>query len=165
MIDLKSKKIYMISILVIILILYFSYLNFFKTREVKLYFSDKEAQYLLPESRKLKVSNLYQSIVEELIEGPESKNLEITIPSQTRLIDIKLEDGTALVNFSKELKSKHWGGSTGEIITVYSIVNTLTSLEEIDQVRILISGKKIDTLVGHLELDKPLGFNSKLLIQ
>ncbi|PRX17802.1 sporulation and spore germination protein [Orenia metallireducens] len=157
----KNISLYIVVGLCILVIILFS--KFFTTKEVKLYFSDAQAQYLTAEIRKVKTNNLYDNVVKELIEGPESEELEMTIPTQTKLLGVEVKERIAIVNFSKEIQTKHWGGSTGETITVYSIVNTLTALDGIDKVQILVEGVKVQTLVGHLELDNPLTFNSNLI--
>ena len=37
-----------------------------------------------------------------------------------------------------------------------SIVNTLTEFEEIKKVQLLVEGKKIESISGHLDLTKPV---------
>jgi len=123
-----------------------------------LYFSDKEAQYLVPEVREV-VRNgisIEEAVVKELIAGPADTAHGRTLPQETRLISISVVNGTAYVNFSKELKTKHWGGSAGEIMTVYSVVNSLAGLPGINEVQFLIDGAKVETLSGHIELNRPL---------
>jgi spore germination protein GerM len=60
------------------------------------------------------------------------------------------------VDFSRELLTSHWGGSMGEIMTVYSVVNTLASLPGIEQVKFLVEGEEIETLTGHLDISEPV---------
>src|SRR5947209_5168592 len=51
----------------------------------------------------------------------------------------------------------HPGGSSSELLTVYSIVNALTSnLPTITRVQILVDGKEVDSLAGHVDLRRPL---------
>lgn len=126
---------------------------------VKLYFSDDEAMYLKPEIRQITVQGemLAEVVIKELIAGPQQENLYQTIPAETKLISFKVADGVAYVNFSKDIQVKHPGGSTGEYMTVYSIVNTLVDLNTgIQKVQILVEGEKQETLVGHLSTFGPL---------
>ena len=58
------------------------------------------------------------------------------------------------VNFSSEFVTKHSGGSAGEAMTVYSIVNSLTELKNVDKVQFLVEGNKID-VYKHLEFNEP----------
>ncbi len=96
-------------------------------------------------------------MVHELTIGPHT-DLVPTIPASAQLRDLFItKEGTAYVDFSEELKSQHTGGSTGEIATVYSIVNTLTlNFPQIKRVQILVNDQMVDTLAGHLDLSRPL---------
>lgn len=125
---------------------------------VILYFAGKQAACLVKEERAITGEGKDPRIfaLEALIEGPVNSAMERTIPADAKVLDISVADGIALVNFSSELQTSHWGGSTGEILTVYSIVNTLSQFPEIDQVKIIIDGVEIESLAGHMELDKPL---------
>ncbi|NUR54618.1 MAG: GerMN domain-containing protein [Acidobacteria bacterium] len=80
------------------------------------------------------------------------------IPAETKLRDVFVTDrGDAFVDLSTEVSTKHPGGSLDEIFTVYTIVNALTvNLPAITRVQILIDGKEVDTLAGHVDLRHPL---------
>lgn len=45
----------------------------------------------------------------------------------------------------------------------YAITNTLTEFPEIKKVQILVEGKKVITLSGHMDLEDPLTRNKSLL--
>jgi len=80
------------------------------------------------------------------------------IPAGTKLKTIFLTPkGEAYVDLTPEVRANHPGGTTNEILTVYAIVDTLTSnLPAITGVQILVDGKEVDTLAGHLDLRRPL---------
>ena len=80
------------------------------------------------------------------------------IPAETKLRDVFVtERGDAFVDLSGEVASKHSGGSLDEIFTVYTIVDALTvNLPAIQRVQILVDGKEVDTLAGHVDLRHPL---------
>lgn len=139
-----------------------------QTLDVIVYFSDNEAMYLIPETRKIEVKennkiSLEKVIVEELLKGPEIETHFDTIPKGTELLSIKVNNKTAYVNFSKEFIENHPGGSTGEIMTVYSVVNSLTELDSIDKVIFLIEGQREKTLAGHLIFDEPFVRDESLI--
>ncbi|MGM0369797.1 MAG: GerMN domain-containing protein [Bacillota bacterium] len=152
-----------IFILSTVLFIFLIYSQFFATIDTKVYFSDSQAAYLLPEKREIKKNQLYSNLIQELIAGPNSEDLNQTIPPQTELLGVRVKDNIARVDFSQELMSDHWGGTAGETMTVYSIVNTLTQFNSIDKVQILIAGKKVETLAGHMELNQPISFNSQII--
>lgn len=65
--------------------------------------------------------------------------------------------GDAYVDLSPEVRSAHSGGSLNEALTVFTIVNVLTSnLPGITSVQILIDGQEVDSLAGHVDLRHPL---------
>lgn len=130
-----------------------------QTEVVKLYFAGEQAMYLKPEIREIKLrgETLPAAVIRELIKGPSREDLSSTIPEQTKLLSFQAIDGVAYVNLSKEVRSEHWGGTTGEYMTVYSIVDTLADLRTgIEKVQFLVEGEKQETLVGHLGVFEPL---------
>lgn len=126
---------------------------------VYLYFADEQAMFLHPEARTIQYPTegyIAQIILEELIKGPYQEGFYKTIPEESKVNSVKIENGTAIVDFNKDFQDKSPGGSTGENMQIGSIVQTLTELPEIELVQILIEGKRVQTLVGHLILDEPM---------
>ena len=113
---------------------------------IKLYFKDKETGELREEFRtidvKLLASNPYEKLIRMLIEGPKSEHLQKIIPEGTKINSIKIECNTVYVDLSKEFIDNHVEGIENERKTIYSIVNTLTELNEVTFVRILIEGQE-----------------------
>jgi len=131
---------------------------------VALCFADQNGDFLKTETREITmVPGLARAVVQELINGPQEEGLSATIPEGTRLLDINIADGLCTLDLSKEFRDNHWGGSSGEILTVYSVVNTLTQFSSVEHVEILIEGQKIDTLAGHMDLSVPVGRNSQII--
>lgn len=74
--------------------------------------------------------------------------------------------GEAYVDLSAELKSRHTGGSLDEILTVYTLVGVLTeNLPGITRVQILIDGREVDTLAGHVDLRRPIARSAEWIAQ
>jgi spore germination protein GerM len=130
-------------------------------RGVTLYFSDREAEHLVGEKREIKkredIEDEAQEVIRELIRGPRGPLLK-TLPSETKLLSLRLDEkGIAKVNFNRSLSRNHPGGSSAEMMTVYSIVNSLVlNFPEIRRVQILMEGQGIETLAGHLSLSQPI---------
>ena len=84
------------------------------------------------------------------------------IPEGTRLLGVFVSDtGEAFVDLSPEVSANHSGGSLSELFTVYTIVNAITvSLPAVRAVQILIDGREVETLAGHVDLRHPLPANS-----
>jgi spore germination protein GerM len=87
-----------------------------------------------------------------------SPPLVSAIPADTKLRQVFVTDrGDAFVDLSGDVTAKHAGGALDEILTVYAIVNALTvNLPAITRVQILVDGKEVDTLAGHVDLRHPL---------
>ena len=125
--------------------------------EVNLYFSDSQAMYLVSEKRKIPQStSLVKQVVVELIKGPDSSDLYSTIPEGTRVNEVYIADDIVYVDLSEEVFKNHPGGSSGELMTVYSIVNSLTEISPIKGVQILVEGNERNSLVGHVDISMPL---------
>lgn len=77
-------------------------------------------------------------------------------PSGTRLLDVKVNNGLAEVDFSRELIDNFPGGSTTEILIMDSLCKTLAQFSDIERVRILVEGKPVDTIGDHLDLTEPV---------
>jgi hypothetical protein len=90
--------------------------------------------------------------------GPAAEPLVSAVPPGTALRALFLtENGQAFVDLSKEVVTAHSGGSTNELLTVYTIVDVLTAnLPAVTSVQILVDGKEVDTLAGHVDLRRPL---------
>jgi len=68
----------------------------------------------------------------------------------------------AFVDLSAEARTKHTGGALDELFTIYAIVDAVTvNLPVISRVQILVEGKEVDTLAGHVDLRHPLEKNLK----
>ena len=102
-----------------------------------------------------------QIVIAQLAVAPDP--LVSAIPSETILRALYLtERGDAFVDLSADVRTRHTGGALDELFTVYSLVNALTTnLPAVKRVQILIEGKEVDTLAGHVDLRHPLQKNLK----
>jgi spore germination protein GerM len=133
-------------------------------RVVHLYFANSDQNALMAEQRSmpagLQSDKAGVRIIQALLEGPKQR-LERTIPTETRLRGFYILDNrTAYVDLSNELREYHPGGARSELLTIYSIVNSLTmNLTDIETVKILIDGQEVTTLSGHMDLRFPMRAN------
>ena len=149
--------------------------------EVQLYFSDPDSRYLIGEPRSIPAgdsASLSKLIVQKLIEGPESESLRATIPEGTTSLSVDVVDRVCVVNFSEEFRTNKPQTALEERMTVFSVVNSLTQLEGVDAVDILIQGEKVpsytylnlsyelqpeERMIGTVETD-PDGFDVTLYV-
>jgi spore germination protein GerM len=130
------------------------------TRQVRLFFAVPDADRLQAEDRTIPRAASFveeaRRTVAELIKGPQG-DLSPTIPPGVGLLQLYIDGrGTAYVDFSRDLQTNHPGGTGGELLTIYSIVDTLTAnFAEIQRVKILVEGSEILTLAGHVDTRRP----------
>jgi spore germination protein GerM len=89
------------------------------------------------------------------------------IPTGTALRAVFVtESGSAYVDLTREVSGAHPGGSTSELLTIYTIVQALTTnLPAIASVQILVDGREVDTLAGHVDLKRPLARADEWVVQ
>ena len=139
-----------------------------QTSVTHLYFADKDSLFLIAERRVLRhlegPANYSRKIVEALIEGP-SGGYTRTIPPGTILRAVYItEDGICYADVSAEIKENHPGGVQSELLTLYSLVNSLIlNIPEIKAVKILIDGYESMTLAGHIDVQDPIKANMLLI--
>ena len=135
-----------------------------------LYFADTNERFLVPESRYISKhgnkAEQAEELVRALIEGSNLGGMR-TIPAEAYLISVSVRnEDTAVVNFRRNLVDLHPGGSASEIMTVYSITNTiLTNIPSLSQVFFQIDGRPIRTLKGHIDTEMPFVLNNELIIK
>lgn len=156
------RKLQTYIILFVLAILILVVWNGFGGKTVKLYFATKDAMGLQAEERKIK-GDLMEETIKALVSGPTTSQLSPTLPKDVELLSLKVKEGTCVVNFSETLVTHHWGGSTGELLTIYSIVNTLAQFPGVERVLILVEGRKIETLAGHMILEDVLEAKMELV--
>lgn len=97
--------------------------------------------------------------LEILLDGPATgSKLMRVFPEGTRVLSLTLKNGLATVNFNQRVKELNVG-STLEALAVISIVNTLTKFPDVYRVKILIDGKEVESLAGHVDLSTELNYS------
>lgn len=115
---------------------------------VSLYFPSKETKELVPEARLVDIKEIINDpcdkLVNLLIEGPKSEKEEKIIPENTKLNKSYMEDDCVTLDFSVEFLNYDKSDEKAKDKMINSIVNTLTQLTEVNQVKILIDGNTND---------------------
>ncbi len=124
------------------------------------------SEKLLPE--KITLADNGKSLPENALQAlvatkPQDARMDDVVPIGTKVLGLKIDaDGTAYADFSVEL-AKYSEGFYSEMMLCYAIANTLTEFPEIKRVQIMIEGKKVVSLNGHMDLEDPLTRNESLL--
>ena len=118
--------------------------------KIVLYFSNLETGELVKEYRNVKLedvkNNMEETIVKELLKGPENVELVSAIPSDTKINNIMLEDNKIIIDFSNEFKEEV-DDELKNLHKIYSVVNSLTEITEINEVEIRVEDKIITNKV------------------
>ena len=126
--------------------------------KIVLYFKGNEAMKLEKEYRNVSMKriaeNMAKTVVEELLKGPTNEELHSLIPVDTKLLNIESQENTVILDLSNEFIEKQEGESNA-LLAIYSIVNSLTEITEIEQVKFLINGKEMERFKDYFEFDKP----------
>jgi len=93
--------------------------------------------------------------------APVTEPLVSAVPAGTALRAVFItQEGEAYVDLSREVVAAHPGGTINELLSVYTLVNALTeNLPAVTAVQVLVDGKEVDTLAGHVDLRRPLAKN------
>ena len=130
---------------------------------VSLYFADKTKEHLVKEEREIEISQIQtreKSVVEQLILGAKEDGHISTLPSDIKIRNVTTtKEGICYVDLSSDSIDKIINGNVKEQIAIYSIVNSIVSLYNVEKVQFLIEGEKIEETMGHLDYTKP--FESK----
>lgn len=132
---------------------------------ITLYFPEKNGSSLKAEKRKVKVQNslsLEKTVINELLKGPKKEKLSRSISEDVKLLGIETKDNVCFVNFSSEFISKTPSGSLATTLALYSVVNTLCELDNVESVQVLVNGETGAEL-GNLVLDIPYEKNNELI--
>lgn len=141
-----------------------------QTKMLTLYFSDKEGDALIGAQTPVKYNSaapLAKLMIESLIQGEETiqntnkkKEAIPTLPSSTVLNNLTIRDNVCYLDFSDDINNLI-PGIRSEVV-VYSIVNTLCELPNVNRVQITVEGEqqeKYGEMEGfHLVLERKLDF-------
>lgn len=131
-------------------------------RLVKLYF--RKGNKLVAEERLVNMNPkqpVEKYILEQLILGPISNDLSATVPADTKVRDVKTDENICYVSLSDDFINKT---PDDERFAIFSIVNSLTELENIIKVQFLIESEKTDKPQA-FDLNKPFERNEKIIEQ
>lgn len=132
-----------------------------ETKSMALFFAAADGESWIRETREIiaggGVGAEARRVVEALARGPLLDGVP-TLPPETTVENAFLDsEGRLYLNLGRELRAFHGGGTTGERLTIRSIVLTLgANFPDVTSVRFLEEGHPLETLAGHLDLSHPL---------
>ena len=132
------------------------------TKSVRLWFSNHDILYMVPVSLPLEevpqdIHELALLLIQALIEGPgEGLDLISPFPEGTEVLSLKVAGRVLEVDFNRAFKTNFSGGSSLEWAVINSLVLTLTEMEGVEEVQILVEGRKEEAALGHMDTAEPI---------
>ncbi len=115
---------------------------------VTLYFIESGSNSLKSEGKlvdsKTLLENPYKKIVELLISGPTSENLQKVFPENTKILNATIDNNCVTLNFSEELLN--FKDDTQKYNIINSILNSLAELTEVSSIKFQVNGKATDSM-------------------
>lgn len=132
-----------------------------KKIKATLFYVSEDGRHLVPVEREIPYGEGLVEQAKRIVEAEITlapSPLVSALPAGTRLRALYVTDrGQAYVDLSGEVATAHAGGSLNELLTVYAVVNALTAnLPAVSAVQLLVDGREVDTLAGHVDLRRPL---------
>ena len=131
---------------------------------LKLYFANKSGSGLVERSEEVVYNSnisMEKLIVEKIIEGPETTDAFPTISDKTKIISVSVKDGICYVDLGKDASETTLDVS--EEVAVYSIVNSLSELSDVNKVQISIEGKSDRMFRENIYLEEVLERNLEIM--
>ena len=100
--------------------------------------------------------------MQELLKGPAKSYHFPVIPAGTKLLDIEIYENVAKINLSEEFLEESLDSRILDEYIIYSIVDTLTEIPDIEGVIFFIEGKRIK-VYGNVDLSIPVIRDEKYL--
>jgi spore germination protein GerM len=129
-------------------------------KTVTLFFLSDDDDLLHGESREIvagpAAADEAERALAELIKGS-TGGLVSPLPPEARVRQVFItKDGTAYVDFGREIIEKFSYGSSSELSAVFAVVDTLAyNFKTVKRVAILVEGAERETLGGHIDLTQP----------
>lgn len=137
--------------------------------KARLFYVADDGQHLIGVERDVPYSNQTAEQARAILQAQlaaVSAPLVSPIPSGTQLRAVYITpEGEAYVDLSRDVATAHPGGLVNEMLTIYAIVHAITvNLPAVTAVQMLVDGKEVDTLAGHIDLRRPLPKHLQLVL-
>lgn len=118
-----------------------SEISTYETVKLKLYFASEDGTGLKEESRTIEYYtniSMEKLVIEELIKGPAGEDTFPVINPSTKTVSVSVQDGICYVNLDETFLTQIYNVSSD--VTIYSIVNSLVELSNVNKVQISVNG-------------------------
>lgn len=143
-----------------------SNVNVFEKTELTLYFADDTGEKLVKEQREVVhnvTTSLEKLVVEQLIAGPDRPGINATLPKDTKLLNVSVNENVCYLNFDSSFLNNSL--DVREYVPIYSIVNSLAAVSSVNKVQIAVNGSQDvmfrDTISLNQLFERNLDYNAE----
>ena len=129
-----------------------SMINTYERAQLHLFFASEDGAHLVEKIENVTYNGNISSdrlIVDNIVIGPRTTDAFATVNPETKVNSVTTQDGVCYVNLSKDFLNKITNVS--DEVMIYSIVNSLTELGNINKVQILVDGD-MNVRLGEFDL-------------
>ena len=140
----------------------YSVSNTFTTKSITIFCPSDDPRYLKEETVNITLHpNRHQEelIVEYLISNASCQFL----PKDTQVLDVQIHETICYVNLNNQFLVSYLPEGITSSVAIYGIVNTLTELNHISKVQILVEGEVVNNFQGTFSLKTPLSKNYQIV--
>jgi len=126
---------------------------------------EREIRHMEMEEAMKSTESIASAIVTEVLRGPTdaSKGIRV-IPEGTRMLaPVTITGNLAVVNLSQEFVNNNSEDKKQVEMSIYTLVNSVTEIKELDRVRILIDGREAENINGEVDMSMPFKRNHSLI--
>ncbi|MDD3416399.1 MAG: GerMN domain-containing protein [Lachnospiraceae bacterium] len=141
-------------------------INSYEKTTVTLYFANNEGNKLVEKKEDVIYSSnisMEKLVLEKLIEGPVDKDVKPTLDPERKINSITLKDGICYVDLTGIAVDT--SGYISEELSLYSIVNSLSELKNVNKVQISIDGESNRMFRENMDLSGTFERNLDLVEQ
>lgn len=131
---------------------------------INLYYANRSGDALVKTNKKIcynKNVSLEKVVAEQIIDGPDQSGCYQSVPTSTKLLSISVKDKICYINLSSEFASDMVNAKSN--VTLYSLVDSLTGLDGIDGVKILVNGNSNLMYRDVISLDSIFYMNNEIV--
>jgi germination protein M len=116
-------------------------INSIQHATIDLYFSNSAGNGLVLETQRVYYNSnvsLEKLVIEHLLAGPKTSDAMASIPAETSLVNVSVADRICYVSLDDGFRTQNY--NVQEAIVIYSLVDSLTALPNVDRVQISVNG-------------------------
>ena len=136
-----------------------------KKGSATLYFVNSDKGNFGKQSVEIYLTESYTAQLKQILmaffAGPTEDGLVAVFPEGSAAREVFLDgQGLAVIDLNSRASKAHPGGTSAEFQSLYALYKTVVvNFPKVQRVQVLVEGKRVDSLAGHLDLMDPLTKN------